>query len=73
MDKSLEEQALGLPPEDRARLAHELLESLDVLSSAELEQLWTQEAERRAQEIESGRAQLVAGSEVSRKVRALVR
>lgn len=73
MDKSLEEQALSLPPADRAKLAHELLESLDALSPSELESLWVQEAERRAREIDSGAVHLVSGSDVARKARALVR
>ena len=29
-----------LPPSDRAKLASELLESLDALTEAEIEQLW---------------------------------
>lgn len=73
MDKTLEEQVLSLPPADRAKLAHELLESLDSLSPAELEALWVQEAERRARELDAGTVQLVPGDEVARKVRALAR
>lgn len=73
MDKSLEEQVLNLPPADRAKLAHELLESLDALSPAELDALWAQEAERRARELDSGAVDLVPGSEVARKAQALAR
>jgi restriction endonuclease Mrr len=71
--KSLEEQALSLPPANRAKLAHELLESLDALSSEELQALWVEEAERRAREVDSGAVRLVPGPEVSRKARALLR
>ena len=71
--KSLEREALDLPPEDRAKLAQELLESLDSLSAAENERLWLEEAERRAQEIDEGRITLASGEHGSRKARALLK
>lgn len=52
--KSLEKQALNLPAQERARLAHELLASLDSLSPSEHERLWLDEAERRARQIDAG-------------------
>jgi putative addiction module component (TIGR02574 family) len=71
--KTLEEEALNLPAADRAKLARELLESLDALSPRELEVLWTEEAERRAREIDAGVVQTVPGDDVIRKARTLVR
>jgi len=71
--KSLEEQALGLPPTERARLARDLLDSLESLSPAEIEALWLEEAERRARELDSGSVQPVSSAEVERKARALFR
>jgi putative addiction module component (TIGR02574 family) len=44
----LEEAALKLKPEGRARLAEKLLDSLENLSDAENSRLWTEEAERRS-------------------------
>jgi hypothetical protein len=70
--KSVEQQALGLPAPDRAKLAQKLLESLDDLSDAEREKLWLDEAARRAAQIDSGEVALIPGSEVARKARALV-
>ena len=69
----IEKQALSLSAEERARLARELLDSIDNLTTAELEALWLDEAVRRAKEIDSGAAVLVAGEEVAKKARALVR
>jgi len=69
----IEEQALGLSAEDRARLACELLDSIDNLKPDEIEGLWLKVAELRAQEIDRGTAVLVEGNEVARKARALVR
>ena len=52
--KELETEALQLNPAARARLAKKLLNSLDVLSEAEVERLWVEEAERRNEQIERG-------------------
>ena len=71
--KALENEVLSLPPDDRARLAHELIESLDSLSEAEVERLWLDEADRRAQQVDNGSATRVPGEEVARKARALLR
>jgi putative addiction module component (TIGR02574 family) len=69
----VEKQALSLPAAERARLAHELLDSIDNMSREEVRKLWLDEAERRAAEIDSGASTLIPGDEVSRKARALLR
>ncbi len=46
--------ALKLDQKSRARIARELLASLDELSEGEIEQLWLDEAERRLGEIRQG-------------------
>ncbi|MGI8739749.1 MAG: addiction module protein [Gammaproteobacteria bacterium] len=71
--ETIEREALDLPASDRAKLAQRLLLSLDDLSECELEQLWLDEAERRAHEIDQGLVQLVPAEEVSRKARALLK
>ena len=43
----LEREVLKLPPEERARLAEALLESLDALSAEETRRLWIEEARQR--------------------------
>jgi hypothetical protein len=45
--EELEREALKLGPNDRARLAERLLESLENLTDAENAQIWAEEAERR--------------------------
>ena len=69
----LEREVLKLSPADRAKLAHELLESLDALSPAELDQLWLDEAERRLGEHDAGRSPAIPAEEVFRKARDLLR
>ena len=71
--ETIEQEALKLPMPARAALAHKLLESLDEPSEAEADQLWLEEAPRRAAEIDQGTVQLVPSDEVSRKARALLR
>ena len=38
--EAIRQEALSLPPQEQARLAEQLLFSLDTLSEAEIEQLW---------------------------------
>ncbi len=71
--KSVEKQALGLPVPQRAKLAQELLASLDTLTPSEREQLWLDEAERRAKQLDSGEVVLVPREEVARKAGELLR
>ena len=71
--KTLQEAALGLPPEERAALAEKLLSSLDEPSDAELEQAWLSVAARRARELDRGDVQAVSERDVRRKARSLLR
>lgn len=71
--KTIEKEALHLPLSARADLAHKLLLSLDDFSPTELEEVWLDEAERRAAEVDSGQVDLVPSEVVSRKAQALLR
>lgn len=71
--KSVEQEALSMPPKERAKLAQKLLLSLETLSEEELEQAWLVEANRRARELDCGEVQPVPAEEVRRKARALLR
>lgn len=71
--QSIEREALGLAPVHCAKLAHELLESLDALSPKEIDELWLDEAERRLKALDAGQVQLVPAEEVYRKAQALLR
>lgn len=70
MLKNLEEisaATMQLDLEDRARLAGKLLLSLDEPSSAELERLWLDEAERRLEDFRSGKVQGIPAENVFRR------
>lgn len=63
----IEQEALSLPLEDRARLAQKLLLSLDTLSEEERDDIWLTEASRRARELDRGEIRPVPADEVQRK------
>ena len=66
----VEAAALNLELSERAALAQKLLRSLDELSEDENEQLWAEEALRRDEELDTGKATARDGEEVLRELRA---
>jgi len=66
-------KARALPPEDRARLAEELLESLHEGKDSEVEAAWDEEIRRRIADIESGNAKLIPADEVFAEIRQLLK
>ncbi len=62
--KEVIEAALKLDPQARAEVAQELLESLEESAYGELSPAWEEELDRRVQEIEAGRVQLIPGEQV---------
>lgn len=67
------QQALRLELPDRAKLAEKLLESLDGLSEAEIEQLWLDEAERWLEDYQARRSEGIPAEEVFREAEDLAR
>lgn len=68
----LSRKARALPPEDRVRLAEELLATVQEVD-AEVEQAWDAEIRRRIAEIDSGTAKLIPAEEVFAEVRRLLK
>lgn len=71
--QKIEDEALHLSKKERAQLIQRLVLSLDAPSEDELRSDWLLEAQRRAQELDSGSIQAVSGDEVIKKARALIR
>lgn len=67
----VEAQALKLSAEERAELADRLIASL--FKDNEIEEAWAVEVERRIEEIESGRAELIPAAEAIARVRAAIK
>jgi putative addiction module component (TIGR02574 family) len=61
-------QVLSLPPSERARLAEQLLESLEPPNERN-RQLWAEEAERRLEAYERGELEAIPAEEVFAKLR----
>ena len=68
----LSRKARALPPEDRVRLAEELLATVQEVD-AEVEQAWDAEIRRRIAEIDSGTAKLIPAEEVFAEVHRLLK
>lgn len=62
--EDLVQRARALSPQDRARLAEELLASLDEVSDSDAEAAWEQEIGRRVESIKAGRAKLIPAEQV---------
>jgi putative addiction module component (TIGR02574 family) len=68
----LSAQAKALPPEDRARLAEELLASLDP-HEADVDAAWNAELRRRIDEVERGVTELIPADQAFAQVRQALR
>ena len=69
----LSQRALELAPEDRARLAEQLLASLDTDASAEGDAEWDADLRQRIADADSGAATLLRADGVFARVRSRLR
>ena len=65
------EEALTLPPAERADLAASLLDSLDEGPDDAVEEAWAEEIKRRIEDVESGRVKTIPWSEARERFLAL--
>jgi putative addiction module component (TIGR02574 family) len=66
-------KARSLPAEDRARLAEDLLSSLQEDGDPAIEAAWDTEIRRRLDEVEAGTAKLIPAAEVFAEVRRMLK
>lgn len=66
-------KARSLPAEDRARLAEDLLSSLQEDHDLAIEAAWDTEIRRRLDEVEAGTAKLIPAAEVFAEVRRMLK
>ena len=70
---SVRDKALKLPEQERARLASDLLASLDGEAEDGVEAAWAAEVEKRKGEVERGEARLVPWEQVKAEVKAALK
>ena len=66
-------KARSLPAEDRARLAEDLLSSLQEDSDPAIEAAWDTEIRKRLDEVEAGTAKLIPAAEVFAEIRQMLK
>jgi putative addiction module component (TIGR02574 family) len=72
--KKLEDEVMSLPPRSRARLAMRLIASLDrEPADRDAEALWKDEAQRRLEELSSGKIEGIPAGTALAKARAVLR
>jgi len=69
MTNKIFEQALDLPADARMVLIDKLLHSANLPTQSEIDKLWAEEVEKRCKDLESGKAKLIPGDEVFKKIR----
>jgi len=67
-NKQIRDQALALPPEERARLAHDIIASLDAPADEGAAEEWIREVERRLKEVQEGSVKLVDWKETRARI-----
>lgn len=69
----LTRQILALPSETRAALAEKIIASLSDGDLSEIDEAWIREAERRCEELRSGKVEGIAASDVFAQIRGDLR
>jgi len=71
--REIEELAKSVPPEERARLAGSLLESLQQEGTADVEAAWAREIEERIRAYHCGEAEVIDAESVLAELRQIAR
>lgn len=69
--ETLEEQAMGLTPEERVELADRLIAS--VFRDNDIEEAWASEVERRVAAIEAGDVKMIRATDAIARARAAIK
>ncbi|MCL5042624.1 MAG: addiction module protein [Gammaproteobacteria bacterium] len=71
--ESITNAAMTLPERERAKLAHDLVASLDGPAELDIAEAWDKEICRRINDIESGKTELLDADEAIARARARIR
>jgi putative addiction module component (TIGR02574 family) len=67
--RALEKQVMDLSPRSRIRIAEKIIESVDDFTSKEIEAAWSEEIQRRVNDIESGKVKGIPAAQAMAKAR----
>ncbi len=67
--RALEKQVMDLPPRSRIRIAEKIIESVDDFTSKQIEAAWSEEIQRRVNDIESGNVKGIPAAQAMAKAR----
>lgn len=62
--------AMSLSPLDKAKLAEQLVESIDTADQAQIDAVWIIEIRRRLRELDEGKAHTIPADEVFKSIEA---
>ncbi|WP_416337866.1 addiction module protein [Halovibrio sp. HP20-59] len=71
--ETITSEAMALPEKERAKLAHDLVASLDGMTETSVSEAWDTEICRRINDLESGKTESLEVSEVLERARARIR
>ncbi len=71
--ETITNEAMTLPEKERAKLAHDLVASLDGMTETSVTEAWDAEICRRINELESGKTESLEVSEAIERARARLR
>lgn len=69
LNERLVKEAMSLPLDMRTALVDRLLKSLNVPTQRDVDRLWAEEAERRIEDVRSGKVSTISGDQVFEDVR----
>lgn len=69
LTKKLTEEVSLLPRKDKVELIEKLLQSLNAPGLAEIDKLWSEEAEKRINDYENGSVKALDGKQVLREIK----
>ncbi len=70
INENLLREVMSLPSHLRTKLIEELIKSLNVPIQREIDDEWTNEAERRIKELNSGKVSPISGEKVFKEIRS---
>ena len=70
LSPKIEQEVLSLPSDERLALVDKLISSLNLPTQVDVDKVWAKEAERRIEELDSGKVKGIPGDIVFSELRA---